>query len=253
MSAKLLGLLLNLASFVLLPRFLGPANWGVYVVWASLWGISTQILESGIGVVMNRYLPILKSESPNRVLRFQHGLLVLKLSILPLVWIVGWLSLGSQSSSIFYDKRAFTLVILSAFLYSWASLDAGLLFNYNRMTAFGSFAPLNVLLRMVAVIAFCSIMGQLGIPPGMFFSSLALVILYLLWAYPLTRKISPGGSKGFYLPIQELLKFGLWVGLGQFGFSAVARFPGLWAESLKFDQADIGYMGRSGPPDAGFM
>ena len=243
MTTKGIGLILNLANFLILPRLLGPSNWGVYVVWVSLWGISTEIFESGVGVVMNRFLPILRCEKPERILRFQHGLLVLKLAILPLVWIIGWRILGSESSEIFHNFFAFSLVILAALFYSWASLDAGLLFNFHRMLAFGSFAPANLLLRLVAVILFCHFMGQAGVPAGMFFGSLALVIVYLCLAYPLIRDLEKYGTRGFYLPFREFLQFGLWVGLGQFCFGAVARLPGLCAETLNFGKEEIGYMG----------
>jgi len=244
LSAKGLGLGLNLVTVFFLPRFLGPAAWGVYVIWLSLWGLSTQILESGVGVVMNRFLPILRAERPERVLKFQHGLLTLKLLALPGVWLVGWIILGrSDAPLVFHDVRAFTLVILSAFLYSWASLDVGLLFNYQRMLACGSFTPLNLLLRLVTIPLFFYFMGRAGIPPALFVASLLLTLLYLLWSLPLTRQLSKHGTRGVYFPIRELFQFGLWIGVGQFGLLAVARLPGLAGELMQFNKEEIGYMG----------
>ena len=63
-STQVLGLMVSVLTFLLLPRFLGATNWGIYVVWVSLWGVATQLLESGGGIVMNRYLPILRQERP---------------------------------------------------------------------------------------------------------------------------------------------------------------------------------------------
>jgi len=241
---NLVALALNLATFILLPRFLGPADWGVYVVWFSLWGLSSQILESGGAVVMNRFLPILRCDRPQRILPFLRGLLALKIALLPVVWIFSWLVLtGPESSGVFRNFSAFSLVVFSAFLYSWSSLDAGLHFNFQRMLAFGSFSPLSTLFRLAAVILFCSFLGRAGVPPGLFFGSLALWFLYQVWNQGLSRQLAGPESKGLYFPKREYLDFGLWVGIGQFGFLATTRLPALSAELLGFDKEEIGWMG----------
>ncbi len=193
---------------------------------------------------MNRFLPILRCDRPQRILPFQRGLLALKLALLPAVWIIGWAVLGNtEPSGLFQSFSAFSLVIFAAFLYSWASLDAGLQFNFQRMLTFGCFSPLSTLLRLAGVMIFCHFLGRDGVPPGFFFACLALWFLYQLWGQKLSKQLGSSESKGLYFPKREYLDFGLWVGLGQFGFLATARLPALFAERLEFGKEEIGWMG----------
>jgi O-antigen/teichoic acid export membrane protein len=244
LTTRFLGLLAGLLPLFILPRFLGPEGWGIFFVWISLWGLVTQILESSASVVMNRYLPILQKDHPGRIIPFQHGLLLIKLGLLPLAALVGWWTLaGTGSPEIFLDPKSFILVLLSAFLYSWACLDGGLLFNFHRMFQFGMFQTLHVIFRLGFVAGGFYLFASKGIAVGLFYSSLSLVLLYFLMALPLTLQLKKYGFKGVYLPWREFLHFGLWVGIGQFGFSTIARFPGLFAEKLQFPTEQIGYLG----------
>ena len=127
LSAQATGIVVSILLFLTLPRVLGEHAWGVFVVWSSLWAVTAQLLESGGGIILHRFVPILRQEKPQRIMPLVRGLLMLKFVLLPIIWILGWYVFGGDKDSIISENIAgYTLVILAAFLYSWACLESSL-------------------------------------------------------------------------------------------------------------------------------
>jgi O-antigen/teichoic acid export membrane protein len=245
--ANLAAIVMTAAVLLLLPRYLGPEVWGAYVIWLSFWGLGTQILDAGGGVVMHRALPVRFEENPGSILPFVRGLLLSKIFLFPVVWILGWLTLSGSGTSLEasagQNLSAITLVTLSAFLFVWTSIEAGIQFSSQKVLPLGSLAALVTLFRLVAVMLFCHFLGSAGVPAALFSGTLLLWFVYQLWGMPLTRSLAKVTSREIYFPKKEYLEYGVWIAAGQFGFQAAPRLPALAGKMLGFPAESIGWMG----------
>lgn len=229
-TGRIAGALIALLYVAVVPKLLGPENYGYYSFWFAQLFLLFTLFDFGSSETIRRFLPELIHRSPG-----QGKDLVRKVFLFKAALMVPALGLV-----FFYSSRLTFLIIYGASVaaaVSWIFSDM----NYaaNRMVRYSLYHILRKAVRLLLIVPLFYLLGRTGIIAALSLTEVLILAAFLL----MTRGAVPESPPArLEKPFPEYLHFGLLVYTATLLYMTVGRLPVIIAryEGLSFGQ--IGYL-----------
>jgi O-antigen/teichoic acid export membrane protein len=212
------------------PRILGPSDYGYYSFWFAQLFLLFTALDLGSVDLVRRYLPnLIKTESPEartlvkKVLLIKACLIPVALFLLPL----------------YEAKWAFMAIFLASTAAALSYILSEVNFAANRMIWYSAHHIMRKLVRFVLIVILFILFARIGIIWALVITELVILVLFAAT----TRSVLPCGPPGpMTRPFISYMSFGVLLYLSTLLFLATGRLPVVIARARGLSFEEIGYL-----------
>lgn len=227
-SGRVLSTLFSVLYVLLVPRILGPENYGYYAFWFAQLFLLFSFLDLGSSDLLRRFLPELFYLSTGQAKSLSKKVLQLKLWIVPLLLCL---------LPLYENKQVFFIIVIASLFAASASIFSDVHFAVNNMVRYSLYHILRKIIRLCLVLALFAIFAKQGIILGLVFAEMTI---FFLFSY-LTRQELAGEHSPLQRSFLSYLQFGFLVYCATFVYLSVGRLPVIFAKLEGFSFAEIGY------------
>ena len=231
----------GLAFGMIVPRLMGPAQYGQYALVMSLGIWSFALTDLGYSQILGRYVPVHALEPDGRNVLKLFGNLLLVRAVLGVAVSAAYLA-GTILFLHDIDRVALLTVSVVVFVFSISDVIFQLFFGLNRAARWGVGNLLRRCLLVVCVPAGFLAGGLKGAAFGVLFTELTVLFMGVFWARDYFSR------EGFRLDLPyllPLLRFGLLFFMGGLLLTAFRNTGEAIVRVVSGDYAQVGFYGLS--------
>lgn len=229
-TGRVAGAVIALLYVAVVPKFLGPENYGYYSFWFAQLFLLFTLFDFGSSETIRRFLPEHVHLSPG-----QGRDLVQKVFLFKTALIIPALAL----IFLYSNRHTFFIIYLASVAAAMSWIFSDINYAANNMIRYSLYHILRKVVRLVLILPLFYFFGKNGIIASLTLTEIAILIIFFF----MTRHVIKGvKSVALEKPFAECLHFGFIVYAATLLYMAVGRLPVIIAryEGLSFEL--IGYL-----------